>query len=80
MSEKKAKYKAGDKKPVVRFVLDKILKNQGMNKSTAAEKIGLSKTAIYNLTSVPNAVRMDTLTKICEALDLTPGDLFELDG
>lgn len=79
MSEKRAKYKVGDKAPAVRFMLSELLESRGINKTAAAEKIGISHSAIFNLTSQPKAVRLDTLTKICEAFDITPGALFKMD-
>lgn len=78
MTEKKSKYKTNAADPPrMLFMLESILKDRGMTKVAAAAKIGISKTAILNLTSDPQAVRMDTLAKICKGLEIDPRELFE---
>lgn len=50
-----------------------------MTQSTLAEQAQLSKTTISNLESGSQTkIALDTIGKLCRALDCTPSDLFEL--
>lgn len=59
--------------------LDELLVARGMTLTALAEQIGLT---IVNLSVLKNqrakAVRFNTLTAICDALECQPGDLFVL--
>lgn len=63
----------------VNCLLDDLLAARGMTLTALAEQVGLS---VVNLSVLKNnrakAVRFSTLTAICEALDCTVGDLFEI--
>lgn len=60
----------------VRLRLDDILRERKITQIKLAEMAGLSENSISKLTGSPRQVRMDSLDKICRALDLEPGDLF----
>lgn len=50
-----------------------------MTQATLAERAHLSKTTISNLESGNQTkIALDTIAKLCKALDCTPSDLFEL--
>lgn len=59
--------------------LDDLLTARGMTLTALAEQVGVS---VVNLSVLKNnrakAVRFSTLTAICEALDCSVGDLFEV--
>ncbi len=59
--------------------LDRLLAERGMTLAALAEAVGVT---VVNLSILKNnrakAVRFSTLTAICEALDCSVGDLFEL--
>ena len=40
----------------------------------------LTRTAIYNLKNKPKAVRMESLSILCEALGVLPAELFVVEG
>ncbi len=61
----------------VRFRLSDILKERGMKQVDLATKAGLSENAISKMTGYGRMVRLDTLAKICDVLDVQPGDLLE---
>lgn len=56
--------------------LDKLLADRGMTLTELSELVGVT---IVNLSILKNgrakAIRLSTLTRICEALDCQPGDL-----
>lgn len=50
-----------------------------MTQSTLAERAHLSKTTISNLESGQQTkIALDTIAKLCQALDCTPSELFEI--
>lgn len=59
--------------------LDELLAERGMTLAALAELTGIT---VVNLSVLKNdrgrAIRFTTLTAICDALDVTPGDLFSL--
>ncbi|WP_066463669.1 helix-turn-helix domain-containing protein [Sanguibacter suarezii] len=63
--------------------MDALLEARGMTLVELSERVGVS---VVNLSILKNnrarAIRFSTLTRLCEALGCTPGDLFEvaLDG
>ncbi len=61
----------------VRLRLSEILKERGMKQMDLAVKTGLSENTISDLVSSVRQVRLDTIAKICDALDVQPGDLLE---
>ncbi|MDR3189620.1 MAG: helix-turn-helix transcriptional regulator [Lactobacillaceae bacterium] len=58
--------------------IDVMLAKRKMSVSTLADKVGITKA---NLSILKNnkakAVKLSTLTALCEALDCQPGDLME---
>jgi putative transcriptional regulator len=62
----------------VRLRLSDILKERSMRQIELAAKSGLSENTISDLTNnAVRQIRLDTLAKICDSLDLKPGDLFD---
>lgn len=59
--------------------LDRLLADRRMTLTELAERVGVT---VVNLSVLKNdrakAVRFTTLTRICDALDCQPGDLFSL--
>ncbi|HWC09630.1 MAG TPA: helix-turn-helix transcriptional regulator [Acidimicrobiales bacterium] len=59
--------------------LDRLLVQRGMTLTELAHRVGVT---VVNLSVLKNdrakAVRFSTLTRICDALDCQPGDLFSL--
>jgi putative transcriptional regulator len=57
--------------------LDRILEERGLTLTELAERVGVT---IVNLSILKNgharAIRFTTLTRLCEALDCQPADLF----
>jgi len=78
--EKQAVYKAGNRKPRIDFALGSILENLGLTQAQAAEKIGISRTAVVHMVAKPRGIRFETLARICVALDVEPSDLLKLIG
>lgn len=62
----------------VRLVLTEAMRAKGWGNVELAEKSGLSYQTILALNSDPKAVRMETLFKVCRALDVQPGHILEL--
>ena len=63
----------------VRIRLDRILFDRKIKQNVLAEQTGLSPNTISGLaTNGATMIRLSTLAKVCEALDIQPGDLFEL--
>ena len=59
--------------------LDVMLAKRKMRSKELAERIGITEQNISLLKSGKvKGIRFDTLLKICEALDCTPGDLLTL--
>lgn len=62
----------------VRFRLSKILKERGIKQIELAQKAGLSENAVSDLTGEGvRQIRLDTIARICDALNITPADLLE---
>jgi putative transcriptional regulator len=61
----------------VRFRLSDILKERGMKQNDLAAKTGLSVNAVSKMTGYVRQVRLDTIARICDVLDVQPGDLLE---
>ncbi len=59
--------------------LDALLEERGLTLTALADQIGVTN---VNLSVLKNqrakAIRFSTLTALCDALDCTPGDLFEV--
>lgn len=60
--------------------LDRVMADRKMSLNTLSEQVGISN---VNLSKLKNgrisAVRLSTLTAICEALHCQPGDILEYD-
>ncbi len=61
----------------VRLRLSDILKDRKMKQADLARESELSEVAISRLTGKARQIRLDTLAKLCDALEITPGDLLE---
>ena len=60
------------------FNIDVMLAKRKMSVSELAEKVGITLSNMSILkTGKAKAVKISTLSKLCEALDCQPGDLFE---
>lgn len=59
--------------------LDRLLEERSMTLTELADEVGVT---VVNLSVLKNnrakAIRFSTLTALCDALDCTPGDLFEV--
>lgn len=64
----------------VRLTVSPILERKGMSTAEFAEKASLTYNQALSLRrGVVTRVDLDTLGRICEALDVQPGDLFEVE-
>lgn len=62
----------------VRIRLSEILKERNMRQIELAKRTGLSENAISDLTAnAVRQIRLDTLAKICDALDIQLSDLLD---
>lgn len=64
----------------VRLRIDEILVERRIKQKDFAAKAGLSQNTVSSL--VNNGVRqiqLETIEKVCRALDVKPGDLFQID-
>ncbi|MBP3816256.1 MAG: helix-turn-helix transcriptional regulator [Firmicutes bacterium] len=60
------------------FNLDVMLAKRKMSLSALSEKVGITMSNLSILkTGKAKAVRIETLNKICRALDCQPGDILE---
>jgi DNA-binding Xre family transcriptional regulator len=60
-----------------KFTLPEIVKARGLNASALARLVGISRPAAYSLMRPGTAqIKIETLNKICQGMDLTPSDLF----
>lgn len=60
------------------FNIDVMLAKRKMSVTELAEKVGITVTNMSILkTGKAKAIKVSTLTKLCEALDCQPGDLLE---
>lgn len=64
----------------VRVRLADILAERGMKQKELAEKVKLSENAVSKLvTGRPRQIRLDTIERLCESLEIMPGELFEME-
>lgn len=60
------------------ITLDQVMKKQGINNRTLAEKLGLTEVHISRLKhGNVKAIRLDTLYALCSVLDCEPGDILK---
>jgi putative transcriptional regulator len=59
----------------VRFRLPQILKERGIKQKDLAEKMGVHKQTVSRLAGGVRQIDLETLAKLCEALDLKIEDL-----
>ena len=58
--------------------LQEVLEARNMTISDLQRKTGLSYPSVHHLvTSTPKSIRLDTLARLCDALDVEVGDLLE---
>ncbi len=61
----------------VRLRVSEILAQRGMTAADLAKKAGLNhNTALALMRDAYDRIGMDTIARVCDALDVTPGDLF----
>ena len=60
----------------MKIQLHEILLRQGLTQRGAARKTGVSENGIGVLCRSPRLIRIETLTKLCAGLGVTPNDLF----
>jgi DNA-binding Xre family transcriptional regulator len=66
-------------KKVLRLKIDEWMQKRGMSTAELVEKTGMAyNTALGLRRGVVTRVDLDVLARVCEALDIQPGDLFEL--
>lgn len=64
----------------VRLTVSEILDKKGMSTADFAEKAGLTyTTALAIRRGMYARIGLDTLARICEALEVEPGDIFRLE-
>ncbi len=64
----------------VRINTRKLRRKKNLTQQQVARRASLSKTTISNLESGKQVkIELDTIGKLCEALECTPNDIFELD-
>jgi len=64
----------------IRFRLDEVLRSRGITAYRLAKDTGMALSTVYRMTSGrrrPGAVDWSTLERICEYLDVEPGELLE---
>ena len=54
--------------------IDVMLAKRKMSVTELSEKVGIT---MANISILKNAIKVDTLNKICRALDCQPGDILE---
>ena len=59
--------------------LDEILRQRSMTQKVLAEKAGVSRNAISRLSRHPRLIHLPTIEKICNVLDVDPGDIIVRD-
>lgn len=59
----------------VKVLLKEIRAKRGLSQNELARKIEMSLNAIQHIEYKAKAIQLDTLGKLCEALDCQPGDL-----
>ncbi|VEU80554.1 helix-turn-helix domain-containing protein [Haploplasma axanthum] len=66
---------------MIKIDLDKILKEKNMTSKDLAEIIDITEANLSILRSgKAKAIRFQTLEKICEVLNVTPGDIIKYEG
>lgn len=59
----------------IRVRLDEILDERKITQKALAEAAGVSRNAISRLTGHPRQVSLATIEKVCDALDVDPGEI-----
>ena len=67
-----------DNSKTLKFKLRKILKSRKITQSELAERTGISRNAINGLAGDVRQIRLDSIYRISEALEIEPGELFEV--
>lgn len=66
-----------DMTSTVRLRVSEILEQRGMTTADLAEKTGFRyNTALALVRNAYDRIGMDTIAKVCDALEITPGELF----
>jgi putative transcriptional regulator len=69
-------YSGGMKQKQLVFNLDQILKDRGLSIEKASEITGLSRPTLYDMRANRlTGVTLETLSKLCNALNVEPNDL-----
>lgn len=61
----------------VKFKLAQLRKRHGFTQAKLSRALGLTLQATQNLEYSALSIKFDTLDKLCQVLDCTPGDLIE---
>lgn len=67
-------------KHTIRLRLSNILKERGLTQKRFGEMTGISHPGVNNLVRDTTGIKMTTIVTICEALDITPAELFEYES
>ena len=59
--------------------LKRVLEEKGMTQARFAELSGLSQNAVSTLVNQPQQIRLETVERICNTLNIKPEDLFLYD-
>ncbi len=66
-------------KKVIRLRIDDLLEKRAISTAELVKQTGLAYNTVLSLRrGVATRIDLDVLLKVCEALDVQPGDLFEL--
>lgn len=61
----------------VRLRLHELMRERGLTQTELAKMSGISRVAIGNLVRDPRAISLSTIQALCDALGVTPAELFE---
>lgn len=65
---------------MIKLRVKQILENQGKTAYWLAKTTGISTNNVSNICNGTSSIRLDTIEKICLALECTPNDIFETDN
>lgn len=69
--------KTAAKIPQIQLTLRSQMEAQGITPAKLSELSGVSRQQIYLIMRSPVAIRLDTLAKLCHALGVDPGMMFD---
>ena len=61
---------------MIQLTLGKYIKELGLTQTDVARLTGLSRQTISKLVNQPAQIKLDSIERLCDKLDLSPGQLF----